>query len=64
MKYTIVAALAALCLVACNERTPSEPPTLEQQGIEKICTPADAAAGTPEVCVCKTATEATTCPTV
>jgi hypothetical protein len=63
MKNIVVAALAVISLSACSGGgTPAVPPTLEEQGIEKVCTPADPTTGTPEVCVCKTATEATTCP--
>jgi hypothetical protein len=63
MKYAAALVTALLMLGACNSnRGPSVPPTDEQQGIERICSIVDLETGPVEVCICKTATEASTCP--
>lgn len=62
MKYAATLVTALLMLGACNHRGPSTPPTDEQQGIERICSIVDLESGPVEVCICKTATEASTCP--
>jgi hypothetical protein len=61
MKFATLITASALLLASCNS-SDVEPRPNDQDGVERICTTEDLGQGPVEICICKTATEATDCP--
>lgn len=62
MKTGIALALSVMLFAACDSDDGPAPRPNDQDGVERICSTQDLGEGPVEICICKTATDATDCP--